>query len=70
MTDTAPRFIQIVNGSVFYDAVKTAVLDQLDRDFVGIEDNTKKAEKCKEIFKHSMNFTFEDWIQQTNPDMV
>jgi hypothetical protein len=51
MTDTAPRFIQIVNGSVFYDAVKTAVLDQLDRDFVGIEDNTKKGGKMQRNFQ-------------------
>jgi hypothetical protein len=62
MTDTAPRFIQIVNNSVKYDIIKEKILTRLEADFVVIETKTKAAEKCKEIFKHSMNFVFEDWI--------
>jgi hypothetical protein len=69
MTDTAPRFISIVNKSQAYDKVRRAVLDKIEGDFTDVEKATTKAEKCREIYTHSMTFSFEDWVKDESPDM-
>jgi hypothetical protein len=69
MTDTAPRFISIVNKSFGYEAVRRQVLDRIEADFIAVEGHTKRAEKCREIYQHSMTFNFEEWVKNENPDM-
>jgi hypothetical protein len=70
MTDTAPRFMSIVNNSFSYEAVRRQVLDQMEKDFITVEGFAKKAEKCKGIYMHQVQFVFEDWIKNENPDMA
>jgi hypothetical protein len=69
MTDTAPRFIAIVNYSFEYEQTRRAILNRLEADFINIENFAKKVSLCSEIYKHSITFEFENWIKENNPDM-
>lgn len=61
ITDTAPRFSNIVEKSYKFKMTKKAIEDHLAEDFAFLEEETKKFEECRSVYEFQETWDFEDF---------
>lgn len=61
ITDSGPRFRQIVDESYNYKATKETIQNRISSDFQIIEQRTEKIKDCAEIYIFDQEFDFESF---------
>jgi hypothetical protein len=64
ISDSGPKFKQIVETSFKYLASKEAIQQKIDSDFKDLQPDVLKIENCREVNEFEQNFDFEEFKQQ------